>query len=84
MDRPNDARGSSSTNPPILIVPDIPTVRAEAPRVPTMPARAERAARKDVDMAVITLGRAARTAEKYKGILGDGGAAARRKPDVAE
>eukprot|EP00972_Heterocapsa_arctica_P026351 3879524-Heterocapsa_arctica.AAC.1 len=35
-------------------------------------------------MAVITLGRAARTAEKCKGSIGDGGAAARRKPDVAE
>eukprot|EP00972_Heterocapsa_arctica_P049920 7342269-Heterocapsa_arctica.AAC.1 len=39
---------------------------------------------KDVDMAVISGGRAARTAEKYKGSMGDGGAAARRKPDVAE
>eukprot|EP00972_Heterocapsa_arctica_P079144 11666796-Heterocapsa_arctica.AAC.1 len=35
-------------------------------------------------MAVITLGRAARTAEKYKGSIGDGGTAARQKPDVAE
>eukprot|EP00972_Heterocapsa_arctica_P107702 15863501-Heterocapsa_arctica.AAC.1 len=49
-----------------------------------MPTRAERAAQKDVDMAVITLCRAARTAEKYKGNIGDGGAAARQKPDVAE
>eukprot|EP00972_Heterocapsa_arctica_P033273 4896623-Heterocapsa_arctica.AAC.1 len=49
-----------------------------------MPTRAERAAQKDVDMAVIILGRAARTAEKYTGSIGDGGAAARRKPDVAE
>eukprot|EP00972_Heterocapsa_arctica_P105378 15528537-Heterocapsa_arctica.AAC.1 len=49
-----------------------------------MPTRAERAAQKDVDMTMITLGRAARTAEKYKGSMGDGGAAARKKPDVAE
>eukprot|EP00972_Heterocapsa_arctica_P045208 6673512-Heterocapsa_arctica.AAC.1 len=49
-----------------------------------MPTRAERAAQKDVDVAVITLGRAARTAEKHKGSIGDGGAAARRKPVVAE
>eukprot|EP00972_Heterocapsa_arctica_P042803 6311840-Heterocapsa_arctica.AAC.1 len=35
-------------------------------------------------MAVISGGRAARTAEKYKGSMGDGGAAARRKPGVAE
>eukprot|EP00972_Heterocapsa_arctica_P011444 1678936-Heterocapsa_arctica.AAC.1 len=32
MDRPNDPGGSSSTNPPSIIVPDIPTVQAEAPR----------------------------------------------------
>eukprot|EP00972_Heterocapsa_arctica_P054638 8048387-Heterocapsa_arctica.AAC.1 len=68
------------------MVPDIPTVQAAASRVPTMPARAERgaerASQKDVDMAV--LGKAARTGEKYKGSLGDGGTAARRKPDVAE
>eukprot|EP00972_Heterocapsa_arctica_P095964 14159294-Heterocapsa_arctica.AAC.1 len=32
MDRPNDPGGSSSTSPPIIIVPDIPAVQAEAPR----------------------------------------------------
>eukprot|EP00972_Heterocapsa_arctica_P078338 11550995-Heterocapsa_arctica.AAC.1 len=61
MDRPNDPGGASSTNPLIIIVPDTPTVQAVAPSVPTLPTRAERAAHRDVDMAV--LGRAARTAE---------------------
>eukprot|EP00972_Heterocapsa_arctica_P028106 4134036-Heterocapsa_arctica.AAC.1 len=69
MDRPNDPGGASSTTSPIIIVPDISTVQAAASRVHTMPARAERAAERaaqnDVDMAV--LGKAARTAEKYKG-----------------
>eukprot|EP00972_Heterocapsa_arctica_P063768 9407658-Heterocapsa_arctica.AAC.1 len=65
MDRSNDPGGSSSTSP-IIIVPDMPTVQAEAPQVrksvPRMPTRAERASQmdnKDVDMAVISGGRAA-------------------------
>eukprot|EP00972_Heterocapsa_arctica_P051489 7573495-Heterocapsa_arctica.AAC.1 len=51
-----------------------------------MPTRAERAAQHqapaDVDMAV--LGKAAQTAPKLKGSIGDGGATARRKPDISE
>eukprot|EP00972_Heterocapsa_arctica_P113183 16435844-Heterocapsa_arctica.AAC.1 len=69
MDRPNDPGGASSSSP-ILTVPDVPTIQAEAPQgrksVPTMPTRAERAFQmdnKDVDMAVISGGHAARTAE---------------------
>eukprot|EP00972_Heterocapsa_arctica_P045624 6734242-Heterocapsa_arctica.AAC.1 len=84
MDRPNDPGGASSTSPPIIVVQDIPTVPAR--KVPTMPARAERAAQHsaqdDVEMAV--LGKAAHTAEKLRGSSDDGGAAARRKPDIAE
>eukprot|EP00972_Heterocapsa_arctica_P010029 1473826-Heterocapsa_arctica.AAC.1 len=62
-----------------------------------MPTRAERDAQKDVDMAAVTLGglrpttlyisstfEPAPSTQQHKGTIGDGGAAARWKPDVAE
>ena len=66
----------------MIVVPDLPTIPAATPqvrKVPTMPTRAERNIQKDmkdVDMAMIIGSRTAPATSD--------GAAARRKPDIAE